>query len=369
MVVKPRRKTQDTRHKTQDSRHKTQDTRHKTQDLRPKTQVTDNQLPVTNNQLPNDIFKVFSGTSNPELAEAVCKYLKIPLGSAEITVFPDGEKHIRVEDDVRGMDCFVMQSTCRPVDEYLVELLIYLDCLKRASARRVTAVIPYFGYARQDRKDEGRVPITAKLVANLITIAGADRVLAIDLHAPQLQGFFDIPVDHLSGELVLSKYFREKKISNLTVVSPDVGNIRIASKYASHLGGELAIVHKRRMSGSEVKAYEIIGEVKGRNVLMCDDIIATGGTMCGAARLVKDRGAEKVYVGATHGVFAPRALERLEQAPIDEVVVTDTIPLTEEARNTGSIKVLSVSAMLGEAVRRIHKNESVSSLFNNIGNW
>lgn len=314
----------------------------------------------------NDSLKVFAGSSNPALAGAVCKYLEIPLGGAKIDTFPDGEKHIRVEDDVRGTDCFVLQSTCRPVDEHLVELLIYLDCLKRASARRTTAVIPYFGYARQDRKDEGRVPITAKLVANLIATAGANRVLAIDLHAHQLQGFFDIPVDHLTGELVLSKYFRDKKISNLTVVSPDVGNIRIASKYASHLGGELAIVHKRRMSGSEVKAYEMIGQVKGRNVLMCDDIIATAGTVCGAAKLVKDRGAEKVYVGATHGVFAPQAIERLAEAPIDEVVVTDTIPLNEEAKKIGRIKVLSVAAMLGEAVRRIHRNESVSSLFNNI---
>jgi len=313
-----------------------------------------------------DDLKVFAGSSNPALADAVCKYLKIPLGSAEISVFPDGEKHIRVEDDVRGTDCFVLQSTCRPVDEHLVELLIYLDCLKRASARRITAVIPYFGYARQDRKDEGRVPITAKLVANLIATAGADRVLAIDLHAHQLQGFFDIPVDHLTGELVLSKYFRDKKISSLTVVSPDVGNIKIASRYASHLSGELAIVHKRRFTGSEVKSYEMIGEVKGRNVLMCDDIIATAGTVCGAAKLVKDRGAAKVYVGATHGVFAPEAFERIKDSPIDEVVVTDTIPLNEEAKKTGRIKVLSVAAMLGEAIRRIHRNESVSSLFNNI---
>ena len=314
----------------------------------------------------NDSLKVFTGSSNPALAAAVCKYLEIPLGGAQINTFPDGEKHIRVDDDVRGTDCFVVQSTCRPVDEHLMELLIYLDCLKRASARRITAVIPYFGYARQDRKDEGRVPITAKLVANLIATAGADRVLAIDLHAHQLQGFFDIPVDHLTGELVLSKYFRDKRISNLTVVSPDVGNIKIASRYASHLTGELAIVHKRRTSGSEVKAYEMIGQVKGRNVLMCDDIIATAGTVCGAAELVKERGAEKVYVGATHGVFAPQAIERLAEAPIDEVVVTDTIPLNKEAKKIGRIKVLSVAAMLGEAVRRIHRNESVSSLFNNI---
>jgi len=312
----------------------------------------------------NDTLKIFSGSSNPALAAAVCKHLKIPLGSAKIDVFPDGEKVIRVEDDVRGRDCFVVQSTCRPVDEHLVELLIYLDCLQRASAERVTAVIPYFGYARQDRKAEGRVPITAKLVANLITTAGADRVLAIDLHAQQLQGFFDIPVDHLTGELVLNKYFRGKKIGDLVVVSPDVGNIKLAAKYATHLRGELAIVHKKRMSGSEVQAQKIIGDVKDRNVLMCDDIIATAGTVCDAAKLVKERGAKKIYVGATHGVFADEALEKLSQAPIDEVVVTDTIPLSDETKAHGNVRVLSVSAMLGEAIKRIHRDESVSSLFN-----
>ncbi len=311
----------------------------------------------------NDTLRVFSGSSNPALTAAVCKYLKMPPGNAEIEAFPDGEKVVRVEDDVRGRDCFVVQSTCRPVDVHLMELLIYLDCLRRASARRITAVIPYFGYARQDRKDEGRVPITAKLVANLITTAGADRVLTIDLHAPQLQGFFDIPVDHLTGELVLSRYFRHKKISDLVVVSPDVGNIKIAAKYAAHLGGELAIVHKRRLSGGEVKAQEIIGEVKGRNVLMCDDIIATAATVCDAARLVRQRGAKKVYVGATHGVFVDSALEKLSHAPIDEVVVTDTIPLDKQAKAHRNIKVLSVSAMLGEAIKRIHKDESISKLF------
>jgi ribose-phosphate pyrophosphokinase len=314
----------------------------------------------------NDNLKVFSGSSNPALASAVCKYLGIPLGGASIDTFPDGEKVIRVEDDVRGRDCFVVQSTCKPVDEHLVELLIYLDCLKRASARRVTAVIPYFGYARQDRKDEGRVPITAKLVANIISTAGADRVLAIDLHAHQLQGFFDIPVDHLAGELVLSRYFRDKKIGNLTVVSPDVGNIKTAAKYASHLGGDLAIVYKKRFSGSEVEASELIGQVRGRNILMCDDIIATAGTVCSAASLVKERGAEKIYVGATHGVLAGSAFERLAKAPIDEVVITDTIPLTDKAEEFGGVRVLSVSAMLGEAIKRIHRNESVSSLFNNV---
>lgn len=314
----------------------------------------------------NDNLKIFSGSSNPALASDVCKYLEIPLGGAEIDCFPDGEKTIRVEDDVRGRDCFVVQSTCDPVDEHLVELLIFLDCLRRASASRVTAVIPYFGYARQDRKDEGRVPITAKLVANMITTAGANRVLAIDLHAHQLQGFFDIPVDHLAGELVLSKYFRDLKIENLTVVSPDVGNMKTASRYASYLGGDLAIVHKKRLSGSKIEAEEIIGQVSGRNVLMCDDIIATAGTVCGAAALVKERGADKVYVGATHGVFAAQAPDRLAKAPIDQVVVTNTIPQDKMCNKISNIKVLSVAAMLGEAIKRIHRNESVSNLFNNI---
>jgi ribose-phosphate pyrophosphokinase len=314
----------------------------------------------------NDNLKIFSGSSNPGLAGAVCKYLRIPLGGAKIERFPDGEKALKLEDDVRGRDCFVVQSTCKPVDEHLMELLIYLDCLRRASAQRITAVIPYFGYARQDRKDEGRVPITAKLVANIITVAGADRVLTIDLHAAQLQGFFDIPVDHLTGELVLSDYFRVKKLSNLTVVSPDVGNIKMASRYAGHFSGDLAIIHKKRVSGSEVEASEIIGEVKGRNVLMCDDIIATAGTVCSAVNLVKERGAEKIYISATHGIFAGQALERLSKAPVDEIVVTDTVPLTEEAKKVKNIKVLSVAAMLGEAIKRTHRNESVSSLFNNI---
>lgn len=311
-------------------------------------------------------IKIFAGSSNVALAGAVCKYLDVPLGGAKIDKFPDGEKLIRVEDDVRGRDCFVLQSTCFPVDEHLVELLIYLDCLRRASATRITAVIPYFGYARQDRKDEGRVPITAKLVANLITTAGADRVVAIDLHTRQLQGFFDIPVDHLTGELVISRHFRGMKIANLTVVSPDVGNMKTASRYASHLGGELAIVHKKRVNGKDVEAQEIIGEVEGRNVLMCDDIIATAGTICSAAKLVRERGAKKVYVGATHGVLAGPALERLSKAPIDEIIVTDTIPLTSEAEKLGKIKVLTVASMLGEVIKRIHRNQSVSSLFNNI---
>jgi ribose-phosphate pyrophosphokinase len=311
----------------------------------------------------NDNIKIFSGSGNSDLAAKICRYLGIPLGGAKLEIFPDGEKLIKLEDDVRGRDCFVVQPTCAPVDGNLVELLIFLDCLRRASASRITAVIPYFGYARQDRKDEGRVPITAKLVANLITVAGANRVLAMDLHAQQLQGFFDIPVDHLMAEPILSSYFRKKKIERLTVVSPDVGNIKTAARYVSHLGGELAIIHKRRISGKEVKCNEIIGDVKDRNILMCDDIIATAGTICNAAVLVKERGAKSVCVGATHGVFAGDALQRLKEAPIDEIIVTDTIPLGEEAKKIETIKVLSVAELLGEAIKRIHRNESISSLF------
>jgi ribose-phosphate pyrophosphokinase len=312
----------------------------------------------------NDNLKIFSGTSNPALAEKICKYLGIELGRVKVSEFPDSEKMIKLEDDVRGRDCFVIQSTCRPVDANLMELLIFLDCLRRASARRITAVLPYFGYARQDRKDEGRVPITAKLVANLITTAGADRLLAVDLHAQQVQGFFDIPVDHLLAEPVICKYLRNKKIGNLTVVSPDVGNSKIASRYAADLGGQLAIVYKKRLSGSEVEAEELIGQVEGRNVVMCDDMITTAATVCRAARLVKQRGAGEVYVGATHGVFVGQAMKMLQEAPISEVIVTDTIPLNPDWEKHRNVTVLSVAELLGEAIKRIHRNESVSSLFN-----
>ncbi|MGD0784679.1 MAG: ribose-phosphate pyrophosphokinase [Sedimentisphaerales bacterium] len=311
----------------------------------------------------NNNIKIFSGSSNPELTEKICKYLNMPVGEAKIERFPDGEKIIKCEDDVRGKDCFVVQSGCEPVDANIIELLIFLDCLKRASASRVTAVIPYFGYARQDRKDEGRVPITAKLVSNLITTAGADRVLAMDLHAAQLQGFFDIPVDHLFAEPVLTKYFKSKKISNLTIVSPDVGNIKRAARYVEHLNGELAIVHKRRINGREVQCGEIIGEVKGRNILMCDDMISTAGTMCSAAKLLKERGAEKIFIGATHGLFSDKAAENIAEAPIDEVVVTDTVPIKQETKKLINLKVLTVSDILGEAIKRIHKNESISAMF------
>ncbi|MBN1818025.1 MAG: ribose-phosphate pyrophosphokinase [Sedimentisphaerales bacterium] len=306
---------------------------------------------------------IFGGTSNPKLAEAIGRYLKMPLGVAHVERFADSEKIIKLESDVRGRDCFVVQSTCQPVDETLMELLIFLDCLKRASAARITAVVPYFGYARQDRKDAGRVPITAKLVANLIASAGADRVLSVDLHAKQLQGFFDIPVDHLTAVPVFVEYLAGKEIENLTVVAPDVGNMKTASLYASILDAELAIIHKRRITGNVVESVEMIGTVDGRNVLMCDDMISTAGTVCSAAEMLRSRGARRIIVGATHGVFAGQAVERLKAAPFDEIVVTDTIPLNGAVRELNNIRVLSIAELLGEAIRRIHNDESVSSMF------
>lgn len=310
---------------------------------------------------------VFSGTSNPGLAGAICRYLNQELGKAEITRFPDGEKLIRLESDVRGRDVFLISPTCAPVDENLVELLIFLDCIRRASAARITAVIPYFGYARQDRKDAGRVPITAKLMANVIASAGADRVLAVDLHAKQLQGFFDIPVDHLTAEPVLVKYLKQKRLVDLTVVAPDAGNMKTASHYATALGAELAIIHKRRMSGNEILCEEIIGTVEGRNIVMVDDMISTAGTITGAAKLVKERGAGRIIAGATHGVFSEPSIERIKASPIDELFVTDTVPLGPAASGLKNLKVLSVAPLIGEAMRRIHSNESISMMFQQYG--
>jgi len=309
-------------------------------------------------------LKLFAGRANLPLASKISDYLGIPLGTVKTTSFPDGELLIKLEEDVRGRDVFIIQPTCSPVNEHLVELLIFIDCARRASAERITAVMPYFGYARQDRKDEGRVPITAKLAANLITTAGASRVLTVDLHAAQIQGFFDIPVDNLLAEPVLSRHFSDRQLEDLVLVSPDVGNTKRARAYAERLGGELAIMYKRRVSGSEVAIGRIIGDVKDKNVLMMDDMISTAGTVCGAAKLCKDEGARNVYVGATHGVLCGPAIQRLREAPIDELVVTDTIPINQQAVDQiGKVKVLSVAALMGEAIHRIHNDESVSSLF------
>ena len=310
-----------------------------------------------------DNLRVFGGTANPKLTESICDYLNVPVGRAKVEDFPDGEILVRVEDDVRGKDCFVVLPTSPPVNDHVMELLIFIDCLRRASANRITAVIPYFGYARQDRKSEGRTPISAKLIANLLTTAKLDRVLALDLHAQQVQGFFDIPVDHLTAEPVLARYFRGLDLPNKVLISPDVGNVKTATIYAEDLGGELAVIDKRRVSGSEAIATRIIGDVKGRDVLMFDDMITTAGTISSAAQLAMENGARSVRVGATHGIFAGPAVERLSKAPIIEVVVTDTVTLHDEVKAMGKVKVVSVASLLGEAMIRIHEDRSVSAMF------
>ncbi|KPK81179.1 MAG: hypothetical protein AMJ81_10820 [Phycisphaerae bacterium SM23_33] len=312
-----------------------------------------------------DSMKVFSGRAHPQMSREVADYLGLKLGRALIQAFPDGELLVKLEEDVRGRDVFIIQPTCPPQNDNLMELLIFIDCARRASAERVAAVVPYFGYARQDRKDEGRVPITAKLVANLISTAGADRVLTMDLHAAQVQGFFDIPVDNLYAEPVLSRYFAEKNLSDLVLVSPDIGNAKRARAYAHRLGGEIAIIDKRRVSGEEVEPGRIIGDVRGKTVLMMDDMITTAGTVCGAAKLCRDQGAKHVYVGATHALLAGRAIQRLLESAIDHVAVTNTLPIPAETRKAlgEKLTVLSVSELIGEAIHRIHHDESVSSLF------
>jgi len=313
-------------------------------------------------------LKVFAARGNPELTEKICKYLEIPLGRGKTELFPDGELIVRIEEDVRGRDCFVIQPTCNPVNAHLMELYIWIDTLKRASANRVTAVIPYFGYARQDRKDEGRTPITAKLVANLLERSGADRVVSVDLHAAQVQGFFDIPVDHLSASPVLTKWVKSLKLQNRVFVSPDVGNVKRAQVYANMLGGELCIIDKRRKSGSDVQAVNIIGEVKDRNVIMVDDMITTGGTVTKAVKILKDQGALDIYMAATHAVLAGPALDLLAECPFTKLAVTDTIPVGSRLDGIkDKVAILSVSELLGEAIHRIHHNESVSALFRKDG--
>lgn len=308
-------------------------------------------------------LRLFAGSANPQLAERISEYLGIPLGKVSIDPFPDGELMIKLDEDVRGKDVFIIQPTCQPSQQTMMELLIFIDCARRASAERITAVIPYFGYARQDRKDQGRTPITAKLVANLIATAGADRVLTLDLHAAQIQGFFDIPVDNLLAEPVLSRYFLEQNFEDLVLVSPDVGNTKRARVYAERLQGNLAIIDKRRVSGQDVEIGNIIGDVKDKTVLMVDDMISTAGTICGAARLCQEQGAKRIVVGATHAVLCGPAVERLQAAPIDEIVVTDSIPCDPKIQSELNLKILSVARLMGEAIHRIHNDESVSSLF------
>ncbi|WP_428389097.1 ribose-phosphate diphosphokinase [Mucisphaera sp.] len=316
-------------------------------------------------QADRDHIKIFAGKGSRELCERICRYLKLPVGQGKTEMFPDGELIVKIDEDVRGRDCFVVQSTSNPVNTHLMELLVYIDCLKRASAKRITAVIPYFGYARQDRKDEGRVPITAKLVANLITAAGADRVLTIDLHAAQIQGFFDIPVDHLNATPVIMQHLESirEEIEPVCLVSPDVGNVKLASVYASMLGGGFAIIDKRRRSGTEVVSANIIGDVEGCNVIMVDDMISTAGTICEAAKLVKDRGAKTIIAACTHPVLVGLAMERMRDAPISKLIVTDTIPSGPRcAPIQDKLVELSVAELLGETIHRIHHHQSVSSL-------
>ena len=319
-------------------------------------------------QLDPNKFKLFTGRANAELAQRICDYLQIPMGRGRTELFPDGECLVKIEEDVRGKDCFVVQPSCHPVNGNLMELFIWIDCLRRASARRITAVIPYFGYARQDRKDEGRTPITARLVANLIERAGADRVVSIDLHAAQVQGFFDIPMDHLHAGPVFCQWFKSLNISNTVFVSPDVGNVKRAQVYANMLGGEICIIDKRRKSGSEAEAKHLIGDVAGKSVIMVDDMISTGGTMVDAVRMLRDRGAKEIYMAATHAVFAPPAMERFAKCPFTKMAITDTIPLGSRADSIRDrLVVLSVADLLGEAMKRIHLDESVSSLFKGEG--
>lgn len=307
---------------------------------------------------------IFGGDGGFDLAKSICRYLDIPQGTAHLEDFPDGESFVKLEVDVRGRDCFVVQSTSPPVNDNLMQLLIFIDCLRRASANRITAVIPYFGYARQDRKSEGRTPITAKMLANLITAAGAHRVVTLDLHADQIQGFFDIPVDHLTGFPLIAREVKKLGLENTVIVSPDVGNLKTANKYATALGGEIAIIDKRRRSGDTVEMTNVIGDVKDKNVLLFDDMITTGGTLASAARLVRKFGAKSVYAGATHGIFAGPCIQRLLEADFKRIWVTDSVPERESVIKTlPNLQVVTVAELLGEAIRRIHRDESISALF------
>lgn len=309
-----------------------------------------------------DELGFFSGRANPELAKKIAKYLGVHLGETEINSFSDKELYVRINENVRGKDVFLLQPTSPPANENLMELLIMIDAFQRASARRITAVIPYYGYGRQDRKDEPRVPITAKLVANLITTAGADRVLTIDLHAAQIQGFFDIKVDHLFAAPVFVDYFTNKDLKNLVVLSPDMGGVRRARAYANRLGASLAIIDKRRSATNRAEVVNVVGEVEGKKVLIVDDMIDTGGTLIAAVKVLKEKGIQEVYASGTHPVLSGDAYEIINSSPLMELAVTDTIPLRQE-KVSRQIKVLSVASLLGEAIRRIHENKSVSSLF------
>jgi ribose-phosphate pyrophosphokinase len=308
-------------------------------------------------------IRIFSGNANLDLARKICGNLGVPLGKANVTTFSDGETRVEINENVRGMDVFIIQSTCTPVNVTCMELLIMIDAMKRASADRITAVIPYYGYARQDRKVAPRAPISAKLIADLITTAGANRVLSMDLHAGQIQGFFNIPVDNLFATPVLLEYIKKRFQEDTVIVSPDTGGVERARAFGKRLGATLAIVDKRREGPNEANVMNIIGDIKNKKVIILDDLIDTAGTVVQAANALKEAGAVDVSVCATHPVLSGPAIERLENSDIKEVIVTDTIPLHEQAQICKRIKVLSVSGLLSEAVRRIYYNDSVSSLF------
>ena len=310
----------------------------------------------------NGELKIFSGNANIELAKKIAKYLKVPLGDALVSTFSEGEIRVKINEDVRGRDVFIVQPTCPPSNNNMMELLIMLDAVKRASARRVTAVIPYFGYARQDRKDQPRVPITAKLVANLLRVAGADRILTMDLHASQIQGFFDIPMDHLFAVNTIVDYFKKKKIKDLVVASPDVGGIKMARAYAKRMNASLAIVDKRRIDDHHAEVMNILGDVKKKNIIIVDDLVATASSVCEAAEALKKAGALRLFAAVSHPILSGPALERIRKAPFEEFVFTDSVPLPPEKQDA-VFKVLSVASLLGEAIQRIHQEQSVSSLF------
>lgn len=310
-----------------------------------------------------DKLAVFSGNAHLDLAKGICKYLKIKLSDAFVSRFSEGEIRVQINENVRGKDVFVVQPTCPPSNDTLMELLIMIDALRRASAKRITAVMPYFGYARQDRKDQPRVPITAKLVANLLANAGTDRVLTMDLHAGQIQGFFDIPVDHLFAIGVFIDHFLKKKNKNYVVVSPDVGSIKMARAYAKRLSAGLAIIDKRRLSPEKAEVMHILGEVEGKDALITDDLVATGGSLIEAAQTLKKAGAESIQAAITHGVLSGPAIEHIEKcAVLEKLFISDSIPLGDHKKHP-KIEVISVAELLGEAIKRIHNEESVSSLF------
>ncbi|HUU35666.1 MAG TPA: ribose-phosphate pyrophosphokinase, partial [Vicinamibacterales bacterium] len=308
-------------------------------------------------------LKIFSGSAHPRLAREIAQFLGVPLGQARLRRFPDTEVSFQIDENIRGTDIFLVQPTCAPVDQHLVEMLIMIDAFRRSSAARITAVIPYYGYARQDRKDKPRVPISAKLVANVIAAAGAHRVLTMDLHKAQIQAFFDIPVDHLFAAPIIIDYLSRQDLKNLSIVAPDAGGAERARAYAKRLGAELAVIDKRRSEDGTAEVMNVIGDIRGRTCVIADDIIDTAGTIQKAAQALKDSGAERVLACAVHGVLSGPAIERIESSPLDKLIVTNTIPLEDKRARCEKIEELSVARLLGQAIRSIHEETSVSSLF------